>query len=165
MIYAGIGNRYDVPQRYLNVMTEIAYQAAIAGYTLRSGGAVGSDSAFEKGCDNAKGSKEIFLPWRGFNHNNSQFFNIPEEAYAIAAEHHPKWYKLKPGAQKLLARNAQIILGDNLNAPVNIVICYVEDECTSHGTRHALRIARDFGINTFNLTDYSYHSLVQSLFK
>ena len=53
--YAGIGSR-KTPPHVLAAMTQIAEALAERGYILRSGGAGGADSAFEKGAGSAKKS-------------------------------------------------------------------------------------------------------------
>ena len=58
MHYAGIGNR-KTPQACLEFMTKIGRVCAKKSLTLRSGGAVGADQAFERGCDLESGQKEI----------------------------------------------------------------------------------------------------------
>lgn len=57
--YAGIGSR-KTPKNVLDFMFEIGKELALLGYVLRSGGAEGADSAFEKGADSVKGMKEIY---------------------------------------------------------------------------------------------------------
>jgi hypothetical protein len=66
--YAGIGSR-QTPDHVLAAITAVAKVLAERGYILRSGGAEGADTAFEKGAGKAT---EIFLPWRGFNQNDSR---------------------------------------------------------------------------------------------
>ena len=56
--YTGIGSR-NIPDTYFNLIIAIAEYMAKQGYILRSGGADGSDNAFEIGCDRANGKKEI----------------------------------------------------------------------------------------------------------
>jgi hypothetical protein len=165
MIYAGIGNRNDVPERYITIMREIGSQAAKEGFTLRSGGATGSDRAFEQGCKQANGKMEIYLPWRYYNNNKSDLYHIPNEAFEVASEYYPRWGSLKEGVKKLFARNVQIVLGANLDKPVKMVICFVADECTSFGTKHAIRVANDNGIPVYNLNNYPYDRVINSLFK
>ena len=131
--YAGIGWR-ETPERYLKVMTQLARRYEQQGYILRSGGANGADSAFEAGVANPD-NKEVFLPYRGFNKSNSSYWNIPEKAFDIASRHHPSWYGLNPGVQKLMARNVQQIMGKNLDSLSEFVICYTKDGCESQATR------------------------------
>ena len=69
--YTGIGSR-NIPDTYFNLIVVIAEYMAKQGYILRSGGADGSDTAFEIGCDKVNGKKEIYLPWKSFNKNKSK---------------------------------------------------------------------------------------------
>ena len=48
MLYTGIGSR-ETPHHILTLMTEIANILDNIGYTLRSGGADGADTAFALG--------------------------------------------------------------------------------------------------------------------
>ena len=93
MFYAGIGSR-KCPPEILFLMTASAEKLAQRGYTLRSGGASGADSAFEAGATR----KEIYLPWRGFNSNESRLCTIDPLAYAMAERYHPAWNRCSPAA-------------------------------------------------------------------
>lgn len=154
--YAGIGSR-ETPQEAKWEIHAIALYLADNGWTLRSGGADGADLAFEYGAGD--GPKEIFLPWRGFNKNPSLLYEIPERAYEISAQHHPSWNYLRPSIRNLMARNAQQILGKNLDSPVQFVICWTPDGCTkgedriraTGGTGQAISIASSLNIPIFNL--------------
>jgi hypothetical protein len=158
--YAGIGSR-ETPPEVLREMEALAQSCAMMGYTLRSGGADGADSAFETGCDliAAGAPKEIFLPWRGFNKNQSPLFEIPEKAFEISSQHHPRWQYLREPVRKLMARNAQQVLGKNLDTPVEFVICWTPDGCTkgeertkdTGGTGQAIAIASAHNIPVFNM--------------
>ena len=64
--YAGIGSR-STPEDVLDRMYKLAILLAKRSYTLRSGGANGADTAFEKGCTIVNGSIDLWLPWNGFN--------------------------------------------------------------------------------------------------
>ena len=61
--YAGIGSR-KTPPSILRIMEHWADTLARDGWVLRSGGAPGADSAFERGA--LAGTTQIFLPWPGF---------------------------------------------------------------------------------------------------
>lgn len=63
--YTGIGSR-EAPEHILNYISVAASHMANNNFILRSGGASGSDSAFEFGCDKVNGKKEIYLPWKNF---------------------------------------------------------------------------------------------------
>lgn len=162
--YAGIGSR-ETPKKICDILTQIATQLESEEYILRSGGANGADLAFEKGVDKLK---EIFIPWKGFNNSNSNLFNIPDKAMEISAKFHPYWNNLKPTVKKLMARNAQQVLGKNLDSPSEFVICWTSDGCnsakkrnilTTGGTGQAISIADANNIIIYNLAnkaDYDY---------
>ncbi len=147
--YTGIGSR-KTPETYLSVMRLIAHQFVKKGFILRSGGADGADSIFEFGCDEKNGKKEIYLPWKNYNNNNSSYydyFNF-DKAFEIASDYHPKWNNLSIGVKKLLARNVYQLLGLDLNTPSEVVIAYHENK---GGTFHTCKMAKDFGIEVINL--------------
>lgn len=135
-IYAGIGAR-DTPHDICKKESQLAYDLQQLGYTLYSGGAIGSDQAFERGAGKLK------MIWRP-NH-------VTPAALELAKKYHPKWHKCDFDAKKLLARNGFQVLGFNLDKPVDFVLCYTKDGKDSGGTGQALRIARDYGIPVFNL--------------
>lgn len=156
-LYAGVGYR-KTPIKTLAVMIRLAYRLAKKGYILRSGAALGADTKFEKGCDLAKGKKEIWLPWKGFNDHTSKL--TPKQVhYDLAKEIHPAWEYLTSGVKALMARNVAQILGEDGKTPVSLVICYTEDGVESHhevtkksgGTGFAISIAGRYGIPVFNL--------------
>lgn len=151
--YAGIGSR-SAPKAICDKMTTIAVRLEAIGYTLRSGGATGADTAFAKEVTN----KQIFLPWDDFNGQRLSYA-VPLGAYAIAQHHHPAWDHLTPAAKKMMARNAMQILGPELNSPSEFVICWTPDGCTNAeerksttgGTGQAIAHASCIGIPVFNL--------------
>lgn len=151
MIYAGIGPR-KTPKEILDHMTAIGERRANAGDILRSGGANGADSAFELGCDRANGSKEIYLPWQGFNGKNGivPAFEFRVMAEKIARDLHPAWGACSDGARKLLTRNVFQMLGENLATPADCVITWIDpNEKKEGGTGFALRVAKHFNIPIF----------------
>ena len=136
--YAGIGSR-RTPDDVLEFMERTARGLAQAGWELRSGGARGADKAFERGAG-AK-PKQIFRP------------TDDPKAAEIARDHHLAWGLCSPDAQALLARNAFVILGPELNDPVRFVLCWTDDPPNRGGTNHACRIARAHGVPVINLHD------------
>ena len=160
--YAGVGAR-STPVHILNIMTELASKLEDNGWTLRSGGATGADTAFEKGISN-NGNKEIFTV-------NSLTGKIGEEAYATVDRYHPAPSRLSSYARKLMARNAFQVLGPDLRQPSHFVICWApeskQDEkgnimSVSGGTGQAVRIAYDNDIEVFNLNDYKHFHNIQN---
>lgn len=158
MIYAGIGSRNSPPE-ILAQMETIARVAAVDGWLLRSGGADGADRAFESGCDDVGGSKEIWLPWRGFNGSKSEliFNQLPRDsvmrALYIAASIHPAWSRCSWVAQRLHARNVLIILGSDFETPVDRVIAWTPEAQLVGGTATALRLAQQRSIEIVNLAN------------
>ena len=156
--YAGIGSR-STPTDVLNIMTNIATWLREKGYVLRSGGAVGADTAFEQGCDDLK---EIYYA-----------IDANITAMAIAKKYHPAWERCSDIAKKLHARNAFQILGASLNDPVDFVICWTPDGCETHedrtsetgGTGTAISIANATGIPVYNLANQDSIQNLRELLK
>lgn len=147
--YAGIGSR-ETPLHICELMETVAINLANLGWTLRSGHAKGADKAFEKGCDSVNGLKEIFT-------SKSQ---IPEEAFNIAKLYHPAWYNCDERARRLHARNSMIILGENLDDPVYMVLCYAPGGEKWGGTSQGIRIAKAYNRPVWNMFDEkTYNSL------
>jgi hypothetical protein len=159
--YAGIGSR-ETPPGIEPMIEEASGFLGKLGFTLRSGGAPGADSMFEK---YHKGEMEIYLPWAKFNDNKSPLFldfiddNIVKEATEIAKKYHPSWARLSIGAKKLMTRNTFQILGNDLKTQVEFVVCWTKGGTINSGTGQAMRIARSLNIPIFNL----YHK--DSLYK
>ena len=149
LYYTGIGARLT-PLPILQKMQEIAKFLAQKGWILRSGGADGADSFFEKGCDEVKGKKEIYLPWKGFNDNKSQLL-WPQAAWKIAEEIHPAWDRCSVNARCLHTRNIPQVIGYELDKPSEFLICWTEGGKEIGGTATAIRLAMSYGIKVYNL--------------
>ncbi len=157
--YAGIGSR-ETPREAGVLIQEIAVRLNDCGFTMRSGGADGADTYFEM----AAKRTEIFLPWKGFNKRPPsdlndidgmcKYFDSPtDEAIAFAKEHISGFSYRKQGGQKLLARNMHQVLGEDLNTPVDFVICWTLGAKKTGGTAHAIRLAESMDIPVFNLAN------------
>ena len=156
-VYAGVGSR-RTPQNVLKKFTSLAQTLAEKGLALRSGGAIGADTAFEKGAIKANGTMYIYRPYKDRANcivaSNKQF----ENAMQLVAPLHPVWNYLKPYVKRLMARNAFQILGLNLNDPVDFVVCWTPDGAekaseTSRetgGTGMAIKLADKYNIPVFN---------------
>lgn len=151
--YTGIGSR-NCPENTIEIMIKTATWLAKKGYVLRSGKAKGSDEAFEKGCDIAKGKKEIYLPWKNFNGSNSTLIVKDIKAFEIARKYHPYFDSLSQGAQRLQARNSHQVLGQDLNTLSKFILCYTPNGDGSGGTGQAIRIAKDYNIPIFDFGKY-----------
>ena len=152
--YAGIGSR-ETPINIIHLFKKVAYYLSVKEYILRSGGAKGADKAFEIGCDNHNGKKEIYLPWKGFEGSDSNLIVRDVKAFEIAEKFHPYWHNLSDGARKLQARNSHQVLGLDLNTPVNFLICWTKNGKGQGGTGQAIRIAKAYDIPIFDAGSYS----------
>lgn len=174
--YAGVGSR-ETPEDVLAWMRRAGRILALKGYTLRSGGAPGADTAFEKGCDEVQGRKTIFLGWKGFNGHTSPFVEASPEAYAMAEAFHPGWAHLTRGPRSLMARNSHQIMGLDMKTPVGFVLCYTPDGCLRNedrrtktktragtgGTGQAIGIASAHNIPVYNLQRPEHRLRVETL--
>lgn len=142
--YTGVGAR-ATPKGVRDRMTKLA--SLLPDWTLRSGGADGADLAFENGALN----KEIFLPWEGFNNNDSLLYTQSKEAREIAAKIHPKWNDLKESVKKLHTRNIHQVLGKDLKSPSLFLVCWTENGEDIGGTRTAIICAKENNVPVFNL--------------
>lgn len=156
MFYAGIGSR-ETPFDILNTIKKISKILENKGYILRSGNADGADKAFQNGCIN----KEIYLPWNGYNNlyiNNKNIFSVSDKAIKYSLQFHPNKNILSNGAKKLHGRNSQIIMGYNLDTPVDFVLCWHN---YSGGTMQAVRIAKCNDIPVYNINnDKEYYNFI-----
>lgn len=157
--YAGIGSR-ETPADILAIMTRVARALDRLGWGLRSGGALGADTAFESGCDS--GRKEIYLPWPGYNERTSPFTSPTPEAIQLASQHHPAWERVKQGGRKLHGRNSHIILGYPLNDPVAFVICWTVGGKAVGGTGLGINLATSREIQVYNLARPDHLQIINS---
>lgn len=162
--YAGIGSR-ETPPAEIARMKAVGALLQRQGWTLRSGGAHGADSAFERGADRAakedgtQARKEIYIPWRGFQNRSDRepgvilASDLPKakEAMEMARRYHPAWERLSQSAKRLQSRNSHQMLGRGLDDRSSVVICWTEGGAIKGGTGQALRIARDLGVPVLNL--------------
>lgn len=151
--YTGVGSR-RTPPAVLAQMQRVAAELAREGFVLRSGAAPGADQAFEMGAD---GHKQIFIPWSGFEGRAiTDAVYLPSDAARAAAPHfHPAWGKLTRGAQALHARNLHQVLGPDLDAPSEFLICWTPGGRVTGGTATAIRVAQKHGVPVYNLASWS----------
>lgn len=149
--YAGIGSR-KIEKSTENFMIRFADVIENTSIILRSGGAEGTDKAFEKGVEK-KANKNIFYA------DDADLMS-----YFAAYLFHPAPYILSKNeyAKKLMARNTFQVLGD-LNSdviePSLFVVCWTKDGVETHkqrtketgGTGQAISIADIFNIPVINL--------------
>ena len=116
--YAGIGSR-KIPLSVCGTITALAEMLAKLHYTLHlNSDAPGADTAF------AKGASRTFVPQ-----------DATEETRDIVREVYPNIEQYSVQILDLMARNTFQIFGQNLDTPVDFVLCWTPDGCESHNTR------------------------------
>lgn len=171
--YAGIGSR-EIPDEIFTKMYRIAELLEIKGYILRSGGAKGSDTAFERGIKNPK-NMNIFLPLPFFNgkkDNGWSHIYIDEKDrinYCKAYESlllHPRGFKMSINTRNMMLRNYFQHSGLVGEGKSDFIICYTKDAANgtsiptsydSGGTGQAIRIAAKYNTPVYNLCDQRFY--------
>jgi hypothetical protein len=158
-------------------MSYVASYLARLGWLLRTGGAGGSDWAFETGAVRVLGEGpvpgiEVFLPWAGFSNrldiSDDRIINgmgNREAAKHIAKMIHPAGGNLKESHLLLHGRNAYQVLGPNLDDPSDFIVYYAVPDgqgSVKGGTRTAVEIARRLGVAEINLY---YDDIARDLFE
>lgn len=151
--YAGIGPR-NTPLEVCEEMFSVATQMDSKGWTVRSGHAQGADQAWAQGHKPAQ--REIYLPWARFNivsgmPEGFQVCVFTPGIEAVARIIHPIYDRLSQGAQKLTMRNVPIILGPELDDPVQFVSYWSPTRKVQGGTGNAIKLASLYGIPSFNI--------------
>lgn len=147
--YSGIGSR-NTPPNILEVMKKIGAIAPQYSYILRSGGALGADSAFENGCDSVNGKKQIWNPRKELVVEHDWAI---KEASEICLEF--PLNNMRPFIRNLIVRNMYQILGEHGNELSSFVVCYTPTldptDSEAGGTRYACRLAKKYAIPIYNL--------------
>lgn len=161
--YGGVGSR-ETPEEDCGDMTVMAGVLEKRGFVMRSGAAIGADSAWEAGVTDDS-MKEIYLPKMGFEGRydgvllKGEMFRKAEE---MALKHHPNpdalYYDKEPGGRskpKFAAlahtRNMAQVLGQNLDKKAKFILAYTPDGAASGGTGQAIRVAEALGVPVLNI--------------
>ena len=159
--YAGIGSR-SVPDNMFQLCFELSKKLAKDGWTCRSGGAKGCDTAFQQGSSKF----EIYYPSKTYLTDKREKLSIPidkwEQAEEIAASHHPAWRNLSEYVKSLHTRNVFQLLGLEQQSS-SFVVCWTPDGAENRssttkktgGTGQAIRVADSLGIPVFNLNKHT----------
>lgn len=149
MFYSGIGSR-TAPSDILDLMYNLGVKLAFNGYILRSGGAIGSDTYFERGCDSVNGQKVIYLAE-----------HATDESISYSSNFHNDWKSTTAYVKRLHGRNSLIVLGDDLKTPSRFVVCWTKNGKDVGGTGLAIRIAKYNKIDVINLYDSYWRDRVE----
>lgn len=164
--YAGIGAR-KTPPYIMSLMTSIASLLEERGYVLRSGGADGADTAFEKGVE-LNSNKHIYLPYDGFKHkwveDNICYkyiskYNINYIPAHQSLIYHPKGFALSSSSQAMMIRNYFQVAGIDNEGWSDFIICWTPEGKDIGGTSQAIRIAKSKSIPVYNLGDPKYNNI------
>jgi hypothetical protein len=151
--YVISGNK-ETPPNIIEQMFKIAKELETFSYTLRISSMDGPDKIIEPRIND----KELYLPWKDFDKKTSKLtFNTPE-SLKIAAMFNPSFSGLNFTVQAFLAKNARIVLGQNLKSPAMFVMCWSQDgvedgknKTSSTGNiGHIIAIASSMKIPVFN---------------
>lgn len=162
--YTMIGSR-ETPEDILMIMEKLAIKLFYDGWTVRSGGANGADSAAEAIMSESNPLAEIYIPWNGFNNHYRNKYNIVysdldliDEAIKLCEIHHQYWKTIKKEAIKHLhRRNMHQVLGKDLKTPSKFCILYAtpDDKLgeghVKGGTGSANSLCLEQGVKVFNL--------------
>lgn len=176
-IFTGVGSR-ETPLLILTLMFYLSRKLASEGWGLRSGGARGADTAFYNGymdyfnkvTDIHYLNVTVYVP----DHNHKAFhlyrhhckvlseMDNKEEACKIAESVIPHWHNCNDYAKALHSRNAYQVLGDDLQSPSNVFICWgvIAGESIKGGTRTAFEIAKNNNIRIINLANPKHYNKV-----
>lgn len=170
--YTLVGSR-ETPDESFQHLKELAGELSGRGWTGRSGGADGADTALEEGC--SRFYMEIYLPWEGFNNrssNNVGYVNTSKlsnfiQAMSIAEQTHPAWDKCSRGARALHSRNVYQVLGLDLNTPSTFLLCWAIPTKTGvkGGTNTAVQLAKKHGAEVINIYGMSFDEALDSISK
>lgn len=153
-IATGIGSR-EVQSPYDEWLYQIALYLADNNCILRSGGAKGADTIFQKAFTERKKPMEIYIPWAGFERNIADGVTIllpnHKECRPFTERYHPNATYLSDGAYKLMNRNAHQVLGKDLKTLSDLIVCYTKGGELIGGTSQAMRIALDKKIPIVNI--------------
>lgn len=172
--YTGVGSR-ETPEEIQMVMRKTAEKLASLGWTLRSGGAKGADSAFELGWLKWYASQtpwpneplaEIYLPRDNFNkHTRDGNFGANilvtdkwklKTASILASTVHPNWAAVGDSGFAFDAhtRNVFQVIGETFDKPSSMLIAWTPLTRAGEpigGTATAINLARKYDIEVLNL--------------
>ncbi len=133
--WAGFGSR-KAPSSVLPIMTKVAAELSRQGYRCRSGGAIGSDSAFKRGDPSAL----VIRPE-----------DATPDAIGIASTHHRNWNACDEYARKCHGRNVMIMIGPELDEWAQFGVCWMRPGNTRGGTFFGVSFCDNLRIPVYNL--------------
>jgi hypothetical protein len=126
-----VGSR-KAPECFLRIFEEFGNYIRHKEYWARSGHADGIDYAIEKG---ARNRCITYLPWPGL----------------VVLSHEPYVVKLSDAIKKIKCRNVYQLVGENLDKPSDLVVCWTLRGEPVGGTGLVIKMARHAEIPIINL--------------
>ncbi|MCE6958269.1 macro domain-containing protein [Cereibacter sphaeroides] len=149
VFFAGVGSR-ETPDPVLSVMQETGALLAADGWRLRSGGAIGADTAFWEGARTAGLPMEIFVI-ENRPEIPGAILGVPEPHRRMVRSVHPAPHRLGQKGMMLMARNGAQVFGLDFTRPSDCVICWTVGGSGKGGTGQAIRLATMVGIPVLDL--------------
>ena len=156
--FAAIGSRLqflsETARAAIPIISELLRQSDVY---MRTGAALGADQLWANYYTHER--VLLYLPWGPYEADwvqSSSFIvasHEPDgEAIEYALQYHVAPNALKQGAQKMIGRNAQIIMGRDLSTPVEFVLATSRSNGKfGGGTMHGVDIARANGIPVYDV--------------
>lgn len=168
LFYTGVGSREISQEEHSTIISISEALASTCKWTLRSGGAVGSDEAFQTGAVKSPDRlvrTQVWLPWSSFRKDFQEC--TPWDSYEVLSEEEfmrardfylqtgiISWFdNMTSAAQRLHARNFYQVVGKD-HEEVSKMCIYCADEENREvkgGTRSTVMVARAFKIPTYNI--------------
>lgn len=149
--YSGCGAR-STPDAVLKEMEQLATDLESYGFSLRTGGALGADTAFLDGIKTNPERVELYLPWKGYNGYTSPYTGVHPQVINYASMYHPNWHACSEGVRKLHGRNLHIVAGANIAIPQPslFMLAYTPEGNATGGTGVAIAMADSYFVPVFD---------------
>lgn len=147
--YVGLGSRV-IPPEYQSACRHVAYVAAMYHVILRTNTNAGTSAVFEDSCFRCQGTRQIYLPYEGFNKRRHGVSALTGEHYEVASRAHPNWSACNQCAKKIHANTVSMLLGDNLNDKAGVLLTYTEKGIAQGSSGFAIHLAKGYDIPIIN---------------
>jgi hypothetical protein len=122
-----------------------------------------------KRLDSKLSNKEIVLPWDDF-YNAKCDYKTSNHAKLIAMRFQPNLSTLKPAIHAIVGHYVQLVLGQNLIAPIRCMVCWTPDGCETLNKRTvktgrigiAIAVASWINVPIFNLKNSNAYTRAEN---
>lgn len=156
--YTGVGSR-ETPKEVMDEMRGVAEILADQEWILRSGNAIGADSAFESGSPLNLTESYLAHPKASVPHGIVEI--TPEHSRLFRSVYRTPSGGPAPATMKeisvlLMTRNGNQVFGPDFSNPSDVVICWTPYGDPVGGTRQAIALAKLIDIPIINLGDRAW---------